>query len=348
MCVVGTGSLARATCASISATWRTPATVVIVGRDRRRAEQAALVATTRAALGAVPVHFRPAIADLTDESSTEDMLSTLRPDVAFLCASLQSPWERDDAPSAWTELLAAGFGLTLPLQADLALRLSAALRRACPSALLVNACYPDAVNPVLSALDLPVHCGIGNAAILAASLQASLGLADQTELRVLAHHAHLHPPAGEDGEALAWLGTDPVPEVTTRLAPQRAIARRELNQITGHATAQVLEALVSGAPLATSLPGPYGLPGGYPVMIRGPDLALRLPTGLDQTAAIAWNQQAALRDGVRIHAGAVMFAPMTEKALRPHLPERAGGFRVEEIGAVRAELLALREQLRGA
>ncbi len=346
VCIVGTGSLGRSICYSIAASWRKSAKVVVVGRDPAQAAEVTYVAAARAALGAVPVHFESAANDLTD---TTDLLGRLRPAIVVMCASVQSPWERSDGASAWTNLVArAGFGLTLPLQARLVIRLAEAIKRVCPDALLVNACYPDAVNSVLAALGLPVHCGIGNAAILAASLQASFGLTDQTDLRVLAHHAHLHAPSREDDDARAWLGDKPVLDVTRRLIAERACNRRELNRVTGYAAARLLECLLAGASLATSVPGPAGRPGGYPVSLGGRRIELRLPKDVTEAEAVEWNQRAALHDGVQVRAGDVVFAPAVEKALRPYLPDRAAGFPVAKIDEVGSELLSLRQRLREA
>lgn len=352
--VVGSGSLARSVCSSLATVSRRPVAVTVLARSGPAAAEAAYVAGTRARLAGRPVTVAAGAVDLAAPAQLADALGELAPTAVLVCASYQSPWERTTRPSAWTELLGrAGFGATLPLQAALAADVSRAVVAASPASLLLNACFPDAVNPLLAALDLPVLCGIGNAAIVAASLQAALGLPDQRELAVLAHHAHLHEPEDPADEALAWLGGRPVEKVGTLLAAQRAADPREVNQVTGLAAALLLtgllEGLEDGPEVHTSLPGPLGLPGGYPIRLRGADLALRLPPGLDRETAVAWNQRMADRDGVRVDGDRVVLAPAAAEALAPHLPDHldaASGFAVRDTPAVVDALLALRTRLR--
>ncbi|GGQ33207.1 hypothetical protein GCM10010140_74040 [Streptosporangium pseudovulgare] len=125
------------------------------------------------------------------------------------------------------------------------------------------------MNPLLRKLGLPVFCGVGNVALLAASLRESLRSARGGRLQVLGHHWHPHTPGDASDEALVWLDGAPVREVGPLLRRQRAAARSESNAVTGHVTALLPADLVTGREVRTSLPGPLGLPGGYPVRIHG-------------------------------------------------------------------------------
>lgn len=382
--VVGSGSLARSVVWSLATVASSPVAVTVLARSADAAAELAYVANTRAALAGRPVTVsagpldapdpaddpadrtasgradrppasgradRPPSSVRADRPTASDPAKDLagaigaaEPDVVLVCASYQSPWERVDRPSAWTELVRrAGFGATLPLQAGLAVDVA---RATPPTALLLNACFPDAVNPLLAALDLPVHAGVGNAAIVAASLQAALGLPDQRELAVLAHHVHLHEPADPADEARAWLRGEPVEKLGPLLAEQRATEPREVNAVTGLATAVLLDAVLTGGELHTSLPGPHGLPGGYPVAVRGRELELRLPAGVDRDEAVAWNRRMADLDGVRVEDGRVVPSPAAAEALAPHLPDVASGFAVRDTPAVARALLDLRSRLR--
>ncbi|MEU7003418.1 hypothetical protein [Nonomuraea sp. NPDC046570] len=340
LALVGTGGLARAICYSLAGNPH-PARVLVIGRDAAKAAAIAYVAATRAAVAGVRTTFQPLTADLADPGS----LARHRPRGVLLAASTQSPWEGLAAPSAWTALLKrAGFGLTLPFQADSALRVGAAAAEA--GAWFVNACFPDAVNPLLAARGVPVLCGIGNAGLLAASLQAALGLPDQGALRVLAHHVHLYTPEGPQDEALAWCDGRPVAGVGDLLAAQRATPRTELNHVTGHTAARVLDALLRGTDLDTSLPGPLGLPGGYPVRLTGGRVETRLPPELSRAEAVAFNQRAALRDGVAVDGDHVVFGPAARTELDPLAPDLAAGFPVSDLEQVTWHLDLLRARLR--
>ena len=335
--VVGTGGLARSVCYSLAVAATGPGHVVVIGRSLEKATGLCFVANARAACGGRTLTFEPIAGD------PEVVLSERAVDGVLVVASSQSPWEGLSRPSAWTDLIRrAGYGLTLPFQAELAARVG---RVVAGRAWMVNACYPDAVNPLLAALGVPVLCGVGNVALLAASAQAALGLPDQRRLRLIAHHVHLHTPAAGEPEALAWLDDRPI-DAARLLAEQRAADRIELNHITGHAAALLMADLLGDAEVATHLPGPLGLPGGYPVTARGTELVLRLPSGMSRDRAVEFNQRAALADGAVVDGDRVRFGPAATAELERFAPAVAAGFPVAELSSATAELGAVRAERR--
>ena len=347
--MIGTGGLARALCYSLAA-MALPLHVLVLGRDADRTGGLCFVANARAACGGPEPGARPSFQAVVFEPAAGD--GALRPETfagvngVLVCASTQSPWERLSRPSAWTELAGrAGFGLTLPFQAELAALAGRAIAGLRPRPWLVNACFPDAVNPLLAALGIPVLCGVGNVALLAVSAQVALGLPDQRRLRMLAHHLHLHAPAAGEPEALAWLDGEPV-DAGPLLVAQRAADRPELNHVTGHAAAHLVPVLLGGGPLDTHLPGPLGLPGGYPVTVRSTEVALRLPPGIGEADAIAFNQRAALADGIVIEDGRVRFGPAATAELDRIAPDLAAGFATTDLPSATAALQTLRARLR--
>ena len=341
LAVVGSGSLARSICHSL-ATGDTPIRVSVLARNGPAVEEIVRGCRARASADPGRVWFTGEV--LHDP---EEALGRLRPDVLVCAASAQSPYERVSNPSPWTQLVErGGFGVTLPFQAAIVSRLAAAIPVASPDTLLVNGCFPDAVNPLLTALGLRVHCGIGNVATLAVGLQTALDLPNQHELAVLGHHTQLSAPSPGVEDVRAWLGGVPVADTGALLARARALPRRELNAMSGYAAARLLTELLAGKEIRTSLPGPLGLPGGYPVRLAGSSIALNLPPGVDRAEAIAWNTRAGLRDGVDIVGGRVWYAPRTATELERYLPEIAQGWPVAALDEVRVELEAVRRRLR--
>jgi hypothetical protein len=339
--VVGSGALARSICLALAGAAPPGLRVSVLARDGAAAEEIARDCRARSG-GAWNVTGRA----LHDEV---EALADLCPAALVCCASAQSPYERVVAPSPWTDLVArAGFGITLALQATVAVRLARALARVSPQTLFVNGCFPDAVNPLLAVLGLPVHCGIGNVATLAACLQDALGRPDRSRLAVLGHHVHLSAPDDPADEARAWCDGAPVTGVGALLAADRARPRRELNAIAGHAAARLLVALVDRSAVHTSLPGPLGLPGGYPVRLSGREIALDLPPGLSRAEAVAWNLRVGRRDGVEVADGVVRHTPAAAAALAAHLPDLAPGWPVTALDEVTRRLTALRQRLRPA
>ncbi|MFF7564478.1 hypothetical protein [Streptomyces pseudovenezuelae] len=344
--VLGTGSLARSVCCALAGVRSGPLRVTVVGRDARAADEIAYLAGSGALLSGTPVHFDAAGTDIGSRAFKELLVRT-SPRLLLVCASSQSPWERTRHPSGWTDLIAdAGFGLTLPLQAEIPVQVARAIADAAPDTLLINACFPDAVNPLLKALDLPVLCGIGNAGLVTASLGHALGLGPTPRLKVLAHHVHLHAPAHPADEARAWLDGAPLPDVAALLTRQRTTDRERLNLLTGQTAALLMASLAHGFTLHTSLPGPHGLPGGYPVVTRDSTVMLDLPSGLTEQEATEWNQRVGTGDGVTVHDGRVRFTGPPPAAVTADVPALAQGFAASALDEVQAELKAVRDRLR--
>src|SRR5262249_35193205 len=202
-------SLACATCDALAVSAPYPLVVSLAARNRRKVDEMCLVAGLRAALSARPVRFVGHAVDLDEPGPLAAICAATLPSVVLCCASVQSPWERLHAPSAWTALLArAGFGLAAPLHAVIASTVAAAVTAGSPHACYLNACYPDAVNPLLHALGTAIFCGTGNVALLSAAARSALRLTPTDRLRVLAHHRHLDAPETPTDEARMWLGPE--------------------------------------------------------------------------------------------------------------------------------------------
>ncbi|WP_307660097.1 hypothetical protein [Streptomyces sp. V1I1] len=168
---------------------------------------------------------------------------------------------------------------------------------------------------------------MGNGTLITASVEAALGPAARRGLRVLAHHRHLHRPDHPDDEARVWLGNHELGGVGQLLAQQRGVPREALNPVTGHTVARLLTALHGGPELRTAVPGPQGLPGGYPARVTRRRVELDLPYGLTLSDAVACNERLTFAEGVRIDPdGDVHFSPSLREGLRPHLPQLCEGF----------------------
>jgi hypothetical protein len=353
LAILGSGSLARAVCDALALVSGRPVDVSLVARSEAKAVEVCRLAALRARAAGRPVRFRPVPTELADPSVLADTFSKIRPAGILACASAQSPWERMTRPSAWTALVdQAGFGLTLPLHAELALAAGRAVAQlptgqdVATEAWFVNACFPDAVNPLLAALGVPVLAGVGNVALLALALQNTLDLPDERRLAVLAHHVHLHAPDDPADEARAWLDGTPMTDVGARLAVLRQLDRRRLNQVTGTLTARLLVDLLAGVARDTHVPGPGGRPGGYPVRLDHGTVELRLPGVVSEAEAIAANLRWALLDGATIEQNRVRFGQRAEGTLREVAPDLAAGFPLADLAEMTTRLHALRDELR--
>jgi hypothetical protein len=345
--IVGTGSLARSLAYSLSALNVAPSTTVILGRSAPLAAEIAYLANARACVSGNHASFTSQIINLEQIDTAVKVIERLRPQVLVNCASLQSPWEGFSAPSAWTQLLSdGGFGVGLPLHFAIARCLAEAIRSGAAATLFINASYPDAVNPLLHALGLPVFCGIGNVATLSASLHAALKLPYGT-LKVLGHHAHLRAPLRHEDEAKAWHADEPLSGVGSLLAKQRSASPQALNAVTAHAAATLLAKVLAREEVHTNLPGPLGLPGGYPVRIWESSIALDLPSAVTMRDAVAWQSQMAERDGLTINdKGVIGFGFKAREALSRYLPELPQCVEAKLLPQLTDHFLQLREELR--
>jgi hypothetical protein len=173
-----------------------------------------------------------------------------------------------------------------------------------------------------------------------------MGLTPQQRLQVMAHHLHLHAPKPGVDEAQAWVDGRHRENVGAFLTAQRTSSGLEVNKVIGCTGAVLLRDIMDGRDVETHVPGPGGLPGGYPVRVAGRRIELNLPADLSQDQAIAWNERIALADGVRVHRdGFVQFGEGTKQAFRQYLPQLSDGFRASEIDRVTQSMLDLRAKL---
>lgn len=355
LAVTGAGSLATEVVHALAVATNGPLTIALLGRDAARLAWLSRAASARAAATGGRLRVITAATDWSDNEQLCRIVASLRPKVLLHTASLQSPWVLGGS-DGWSSLIGrVGYGFTLPLQAVLALRISRAIASAAPATCLVNACYPDAVNRVLSANGARVACGIGNVAILAALLLSELTGVEGRRLRVIAHHAHVSAAIkGKDLEGAplrAWVDAQPVHAEATRLL-RAARLPPHLNSITGAAAVPMLLALLGRrAAWAGHAAGPLGLIGGYPVVVTADSVEIDLPEGVGLAEAAALNMAAATSDGVTVmENGEVVLSDTATEALKQTAD--AGGayalsWHAADVERQAAHLLALRESLGG-
>jgi len=244
----------------------------------------------------------------------------------------------------------AGFGLTLPLQATLALKLSKSVKKNNVGSIVINACYPDCVNPVIHQSNLPIHLGIGNVAILAAMLKRCYHSSRDT-LKVIAHHYHLATVISQRGRVPAssrpqvWLDEVRTSVPSSFYRPLQKIIGAELNNVTSCTSLSAIKALLNRSKVFTHAPGPLGLVGGYPVTISEGHVTVCLPETLPLSDAIQWNREGSRLDGVEVIDQHVTFSPRAYVALRAKTDVVPQRFPVTQIEGVSREMMALRARL---
>lgn len=327
-------------------------------RGRTYAAQAALVAQLSG--GAATVGFERL--DLEDRPATVALLRRLDPHLIVMAASQHTWWRfpAEVAPERAAQLAALPYGAWLPLHLSLVRRLMEARREAGVRGWVVSLPFPDAVGPVLAPLGLAPQLGAGNVTEVAAKL-AVLAAADEgasrdeVTVRLVMHHAAERVAfgafvslAGAQSPAQdepPWMGEIHVGgrELTGQRisayfhAPYPLPPGTATHRLTAAATAHLVGALLSDRPVRTHAPAPFGLPGGYPVLVSSHGLELDLPPEIGEQQAIEVNSRAARWDGLeRIEPdGTVVFTSDVAEAAEAIL-----GMRLQRVAPGEQDLAA--------
>jgi hypothetical protein len=343
--VFGTGNFAARIVFDIAATARAPVQVTIAGRNRERLDWLRVAASSRAAVFGSSARFAACPVDLAQAAGAEATISGCRPKVVIQAASPQTPNVIAATGNAWSRLVAeAGLSATVVLQSLFSIRVAAAVPAGCQ---MINCCFPDVVNGLIAARGLPIACGTGNIAILSNAFAASLGRAD---LRVLAHYQCLAPfrrPVAERDEPMprVWIDEAEIVDVRSRFADVKLTAEPAI-EISGASGVPLILAMAAGQPWLGHVPGPHGLPGGYPVAWDGQALRLDLPSGLTRDEAVAWNARFEQENGLIVgQDGVARYTGRLAESLRQVSPELASGFAVADLEAAYVEMEKLRDKL---
>lgn len=347
--VSGTGGFAARILFDIAATAADPVKAVIAGRNRDRLQWLKTAANARAAIFGRPAVFETYEIDLLGEDAATALIEATRPTVTVQAASIQTSQVIAHSGNAWTRLVAeGGLSATAVFQALISSRVADAITTLNHRTALINCCFPDVVNGMITAQGHQVACGMGNVAILS-NVFAGSGLVPGS-LKVLAHYQNLSAwrrPAAERAGAAAprvWVDGKELDDVFATFAAVK-LTPEPVIDISGASGVPMLLAMAAGGNWSGHVPGPGGLPGGYPVTLTAAGLELALPAGLSREEAIAWNAAYEARSGLVVEAGRARYTGVLAERLREHAPALADGFDMADLEAVCAEMLDLRSRL---
>lgn len=304
--------------------------------------------------------------DVRDVRRVAGLLREFQPDVVLNTTTLLSWWVVKELPeNLRTKLAEARFGPWLPVHLALTWKLMQAVRAAGVRAHVVNASYPDVVNPVLDRAGLAPTVGIGNVDLVAPAVREAaadlLGLpSHHLTCLLVAHHAHVFPLFGE-GRMLAPYFLRVLADerdVTSKLPPGRLFrwvaeahaipTDRSLARVTAASARKTVLALLNDTDELTHAAGPLGLPGGYPVRLNADGPHLALPRGLTRAAAVRLNERAMAHDGIAgiRPDGTVRFAPPAVAVMRETLGYHCPELRLRDVERRAEELLRCVDRLR--
>jgi len=324
--------------------------IIAASRDAGRGE----LRTNLARLGAIAQGYAPSMSfiplDLDQPEGAAEIVHRERPDIILSTATRQTWWLADLLPEKQAaRLRQARFGVWLPLHFTLTSKLMQALRAADYRGMTLTAPYPDVVNAVLAKIGLAPTCGVGNVDEIAAKVRVaateSLGEPiDHIEVVLVAHHA-LHTPAFEGARGplppyflRVYVGNADATEVAGGEKLLRAVYRLPVGAascfLTAGSAVRLVRALSAGEEPSLHAPAPGGLPGGYPIVVRGGEIRLARIPGLSREDAIALNEASHSFDGIeRIESdGTVVFCPQDAAVIRNVL-----GYHLDKLNPLDAE-----------
>ena len=349
--IFGTGSFAQRIACDLAATAAAPTRLTIAGRNGLRLDWIATAARARAHMFARPVEITSRRIDLAAPDAAGELLADCRPAVILQAASFQSGSVISASGNAWTRLVAeGGLSATAVFQSVLSARIARAVAQASPQSQFINCCFPDVANGIIAAMGLPITCGIGNIAILAHAFAGALEGATQPTLKMLCHYQNIQawrrpPHARRTAAPRVWLDDVEVANVFSRfcgvqLTPEPVI------DISGASGVALALAMAQRRAWRGHVPGPGGLPGGYPVALEDGRLELDLPTGVEAASAIAWNVGYEAHCGLIVDAqGRAHYSGRLHDLLAAESPALAAGFAVADLEQVWRAMCELRDRL---
>lgn len=258
--------------------------------------------------------------DLSDINATAATLRTVRPDILLNATTLASWWVLHVLPAEIVQklyVLGAGGGAWTALHLALTHKLMLAVRESGLRPIVVNASYPDVVNPTLAKVGLAPTVGIGNLDLaippirLAAAVRFGVPMRN-VDAYLVAHHFHAYNITrhGDTKGVPFYLklivgGADVTRELDLKsfLHDVAGVARRPSGSagatfITAGAASKNLLALLNDTGELTHSPGPRGLPGGYPVRLSQQGVEVVLPHDITLEEAVRLNEAGQRAEGV--------------------------------------------------
>ncbi|HEU5380756.1 MAG TPA: hypothetical protein VFV38_35480 [Ktedonobacteraceae bacterium] len=252
--------------------------------------------------------------DLWNREQTAETIARFQPDIIFCAATLQKWGAINTLPSHLKErLYQAQIGPWLPVHLTLVYKLMLAVQQAGVTPKVVNATYPDVVHPVLNKVGLAPTTGIGDLAnnipAIRRSISIKLGVpVEEVEVRLVAQHhvSYWMSRKGTSGGAPFYFrafvnGEDISARLSTRtlfnLLPGE-LKRAPGNLMTAVSAEAVFDGLINNTGKLVHVPGPNGLPGGYPARVNKDGVQVELPAGITLEEAISINTTAQQFDGI--------------------------------------------------
>jgi len=298
--------------------------------------------------------------DLFDVDATAETIKEIDPKVICHCATLGSWWITRLLPSEVYKKISP-LGPWLPNHLTLALNLMRAVKKAGTNTKVVNAAFPDLSNVVLAKLGLTPVCGGGNMDFLCGFVRYVVS----RELKVPAKDIFVYGVGHHGAYYTARMGepfylkilardedvTDKFPHDKLRdlCYAERFFDRPQLKaplvnqfRVAASFLRNTLAIYLNTRELRMCVPGPNGLPGGYPCRLSQEGAEVVLPDDLTLEDAIKINEKGSRFDGIEAvkDDGTVVYLDENARNMEDILGYHCKELRVSEVGERAKELNA--------
>jgi hypothetical protein len=277
--------------------------------------------TNSAIYGALQFNLYPNIEfihlDAFDVNGTANLLREIQPSVIYNSMTLQSWWVITRLPQeAYKAIDETRYGPWYPMHFVPAYKLMQAVQKSGIKTHVINAAFPDVVNPALAMIGLAPTVGIGNIDNLVCALKLIAAKTFQAPLRstavymVAPHFISYYMSRFGHCEGAPYYLKVMIDDkdVTSRLkkdeffASVTTFAKRpgslHAHPVVASSACRIIKGILFDTNEIGHAPGPCGLPGGYPIRMNTHGVEILLPDGLSLEEAIRLNNEAQKFDSI--------------------------------------------------
>ena len=277
--------------------------------------------TNSAIVGASQFGLYPGIEfirlDAFNIDKTAKALQEVQPAIIYNSMTLQSWWVITQLPpDAYKAIDEARYAPWYPMHFVPTYKLMQAVKKSGIKTHVVNAAFPDVVNPALAKIGLTPTVGIGNIDNLVPSLRLAAARTFKVPLRSVAVYmvaphfvSYYAGRFGNSGGAPYYLKVmvddkDMTPKMNKDefLSSVVNLAKRpgsiQAHPVVASSVCKIVMGILFDTKELGHAPGPNGLPGGYPIRMNAQGVDVFLPGDLTLEEAIKINDQGQVFEGV--------------------------------------------------
>jgi hypothetical protein len=255
--------------------------------------------------------------DAFNIEKTAKILQEVQPTIIYNSMTLQSWWVITQLPQeAYKTIDEARYAPWYPMHFVPTYKLMQAVKQSGINTQVVNAAFPDLVNPVLAKIGLSPTVGIGNIDNLICSLKLvgakvfNAPLRSVTIYMVAPHFVSYYMGRfGNSGGAPYYLKVmiddkDVTPKMNKDefVSKVTTFGKRpgsiQAHPVVASSVCRIIMGILFDTKQIGHAPGPNGLPGGYPIKLSASGVEVFLPENLTLEEAIRINNEAQVYEGV--------------------------------------------------